>query len=345
MNGSRGEQHETVNQTARRDVDSAPVAAVRSRHSGGRGRPGGFGRRPGAVGHAQRQLRGLEPTARWTRIDADNVAQLTMAWTMQLGIHDSYESSPLVIGDTMYIVTPKPNYVYALDLARQGFIKWEFRPEIPDPERTQRSACCGAQTRGITLRRRPDLLRHPRRTGVRSRRGDRRADSGRPRTRTSESGETVPGMPLVVGRQGHRRRGRRRARRPRPRHPPTAPTPAGSGGGTTAWGRTTRVGIGSRFRALLSGRPRREPGARHLVRRLVAARRRLRLGLVHIRRRAQSLLLRHEQLRPVESGLPAGVGRGRAGRGRGPDRPTGTTTARRSWPATPTAESSSGPTT
>ena len=46
------------------------------------------------------------------QITVDNVEQLTMAWTTQLGIQDSYEASPLVIGDTMYIVTPKPNYVY-----------------------------------------------------------------------------------------------------------------------------------------------------------------------------------------------------------------------------------------
>ena len=83
------------------------------------------------------------------QINVDNVEQLTMAWTMQLGIQDSYEASPLVIGDTMYIVTPKPNYVYALDLVRQGVIKWEFRPEIPDLETTVTSACCGAQSRGL----------------------------------------------------------------------------------------------------------------------------------------------------------------------------------------------------
>ena len=84
------------------------------------------------------------------QINADNVQTLEMAWTMQLGIQDSHEASPLVIGDTMYIVTPKPNYLYALDLMRQGFIKWEFRPEIPDLETAVRSACCGAQTRGLT---------------------------------------------------------------------------------------------------------------------------------------------------------------------------------------------------
>ena len=84
------------------------------------------------------------------QINGDNVQTLEMAWTMQLGIQDSHEASPLVIGDTMYIVTPKPNYVYALDLMRQGVIKWEFRPEIPDLETAVRSACCGAQTRGLT---------------------------------------------------------------------------------------------------------------------------------------------------------------------------------------------------
>ena len=84
------------------------------------------------------------------QINGDNVQTLAMAWTMQHGIQDSHEASPLVIGDTMYIVTPKPNYVYALDLMRQGVIKWEFRPEIPDLETAVRSACCGAQTRGLT---------------------------------------------------------------------------------------------------------------------------------------------------------------------------------------------------
>tara|TARA_B100000586_G_scaffold147555_1_gene107147 strand:+ start:471 stop:2285 length:1815 start_codon:yes stop_codon:yes gene_type:complete len=84
------------------------------------------------------------------QIHVDNVQNLAMAWTVQLGIQDSHEASPLVIGDTMYIITPKPNYVYALDLVREGVIKWEFRPEIPDLETAVRSACCGAQTRGLT---------------------------------------------------------------------------------------------------------------------------------------------------------------------------------------------------
>ena len=65
------------------------------------------------------------------QINLSNIQNLTMAWSMQLGILDAHEASPLVIGNTMYIVTPKPNYVYALDLTHDGVIKWEFRPKSP----------------------------------------------------------------------------------------------------------------------------------------------------------------------------------------------------------------------
>jgi PQQ-dependent dehydrogenase (methanol/ethanol family) len=83
------------------------------------------------------------------QINLTNVQNLTAAWTFQLGILDTHEASPLVIGDTMYIVTPKPNYVYALDLKRDGVIKWEFRPEFPQLDAAIKGACCGAQTRGL----------------------------------------------------------------------------------------------------------------------------------------------------------------------------------------------------
>src|SRR5262245_11412682 len=62
------------------------------------------------------------------QINLTNVRNLTMAWSLQLGILDTHEAAPLVIGNTMYIVTPKPNYVYALDLTRDGVIKWSFGP-------------------------------------------------------------------------------------------------------------------------------------------------------------------------------------------------------------------------
>jgi len=84
-------------------------------------------------------------------INRDNVKDLTMAWSLQLGITDEFEAPPLIIGDTMYLVTPEPNRVLALDLNNQGEIKWEFRPDFP-PDKVKATldvACCGSQTRGL----------------------------------------------------------------------------------------------------------------------------------------------------------------------------------------------------
>ena len=82
------------------------------------------------------------------QINASNVKNLQVAWTLQIGILDQHEASPLVIGDTMYIASPKPNYVYAIDLAKDGVIKWEFRPTM-DVALATAQTCCGAQTRGL----------------------------------------------------------------------------------------------------------------------------------------------------------------------------------------------------
>jgi lanthanide-dependent methanol dehydrogenase len=84
-------------------------------------------------------------------INVDNVSDLTVAWTMQLAVSDEHQAPPLVIGDTMYLITAKPNHVYALDLNEQGAIKWEFRPtwEEGELDRAIEVGCCGMQTRGI----------------------------------------------------------------------------------------------------------------------------------------------------------------------------------------------------
>ena len=40
------------------------------------------------------------------QITQANVKNLQVAWTLQIGILDSHEASPLVVGDTMYMVSP-----------------------------------------------------------------------------------------------------------------------------------------------------------------------------------------------------------------------------------------------
>ena len=102
------------------------------------------------------------------QINLTNVQNLTMAWSFQLGILDTHEASPLVIGNTMYIVTPKPNYVYALDLTRDGVIKWEFRPEMPQMDAAIKARLLRRANARPRLRRRQDLLQHARRAGLRA---------------------------------------------------------------------------------------------------------------------------------------------------------------------------------
>lgn len=81
-------------------------------------------------------------------INAQNAGKLRLAYAFQLGSLRSNESTPLVIGDTLYVSTSwGPRYVYALD-AKTGAMKWKYEPEIPDD--VLQYACCDVNSRGIT---------------------------------------------------------------------------------------------------------------------------------------------------------------------------------------------------
>src|SRR3954451_10309728 len=54
------------------------------------------------------------------QINAENVKTLKPAWTFDTGIHRGQEAAPIVVGKTMYVVTPWPNVLYAFDLSKPG---------------------------------------------------------------------------------------------------------------------------------------------------------------------------------------------------------------------------------
>ena len=84
------------------------------------------------------------------QINAGNAARLRPVFTFDTGVRRGHEAAPLVIGTTMYIVTPFPNIVYALDLTRPDDpVKWVFRPR-PLPA-AQGVACCDVVNRGATF--------------------------------------------------------------------------------------------------------------------------------------------------------------------------------------------------
>jgi PQQ-dependent dehydrogenase (methanol/ethanol family) len=82
------------------------------------------------------------------QITAANVRKLQVAFTFSTGVDRGQEAAPIVVGNTMYVVAPFPNYLYALDLTRPGApMKWKFEPN-PDA-RSQGVACCDLVNRGV----------------------------------------------------------------------------------------------------------------------------------------------------------------------------------------------------
>ena len=81
------------------------------------------------------------------QVNAGNAAQLKLAFSFPTGLSRGHEAAPLVVDNTMYIVGPYPNPLFALDLTKPGApLKWRFDPK-PHPS-AQGVACCDTVNRG-----------------------------------------------------------------------------------------------------------------------------------------------------------------------------------------------------
>ena len=82
-----------------------------------------------------------------SQINASNVSKLQPAWTFSTGVLRGHEGGPLIIGNMMYLHTPFPNKVYALDLSQDGKIVWKYEPK-QDPNVIP-VMCCDTVNRGL----------------------------------------------------------------------------------------------------------------------------------------------------------------------------------------------------
>jgi PQQ-dependent dehydrogenase (methanol/ethanol family) len=80
------------------------------------------------------------------QINAQNVGKMQVAWMFSTGVLRGHEGSPLVVNDTMYINTPFPNKVFAIDLDTQK-IKWRYEPKQDVAVIPQ--MCCDTVYRGL----------------------------------------------------------------------------------------------------------------------------------------------------------------------------------------------------
>jgi len=81
------------------------------------------------------------------QINKGNVKNLQPMWTFSTGVLRGHEGGPLVIGDMMYVHTPFPNTVFALDLKNNGRIVWKHEPK-QDPNVIP-VMCCDTVNRGV----------------------------------------------------------------------------------------------------------------------------------------------------------------------------------------------------
>ena len=82
-----------------------------------------------------------------TQINTKTAKNLRPVWTFSTGVLRGHEGGPLVIGDVMYLSTPFPNKVFALDLNNNGRILWSYEPK-QDPNVIP-VMCCDTVNRGV----------------------------------------------------------------------------------------------------------------------------------------------------------------------------------------------------
>jgi alcohol dehydrogenase (cytochrome c) len=84
-----------------------------------------------------------------TQITSGNARRLRPTWSFSTGVLGGHEGQPLVVNNTMYVVTPYPNVVYAFDLTKEGYpLKWKYRPYVNGA--VVGIACCDVVNRGAS---------------------------------------------------------------------------------------------------------------------------------------------------------------------------------------------------
>ncbi len=129
------------------------------------------------------------------QINRDNVQKLEPAWTFSTGVLRGHEGSPLVVGDRMYLQTPFPNDVFALDLDHNGRIVWKYSPR-QDPNVIP-VMCCDTVNRGLSYADGKIVIEQADTTVV-ALDAKTGAEIWKAKNGDPNKGETMTGAPLIV---------------------------------------------------------------------------------------------------------------------------------------------------
>jgi alcohol dehydrogenase (cytochrome c) len=81
------------------------------------------------------------------QITPANVKNLKVQWALQLGTLRSQESTPILVGDTLFVTSSfGPKNLFAVN-AKTGEVRWKYSPEVP--KGIDQYACCDVNNRGV----------------------------------------------------------------------------------------------------------------------------------------------------------------------------------------------------
>jgi len=134
-----------------------------------------------------------------TSISTTTVANLKPVWSVSTGTLRAHEGNPLVVGSVMFVHSPFPNTVYALDLAKPGApILWRYTVPAAVARTTPPTVCCDVGSRGMAYHPSGKLyvpLLHGDLAALDAKSGK---EIWRVRNAESREGATMPAAPLVV---------------------------------------------------------------------------------------------------------------------------------------------------
>lgn len=126
-----------------------------------------------------------------------NVGTLRPTWTFSTGVLRGHEGQPLVVNNTLYVVTPWPNVLYAFDLTQEDYpLKFKYRPDVSPA--AVGVACCDTVNRGAVYADGKIVynLLDGHTVAVDAETG---AELWKAKVADLDSGETITMAPLVVG--------------------------------------------------------------------------------------------------------------------------------------------------
>jgi PQQ-dependent dehydrogenase (methanol/ethanol family) len=132
-----------------------------------------------------------------TEITPENAGKLRSVWSFSTGVLGGHEGQPLMVNNTLYVVTPYPNVLYAFDLTQEDYpLKFKYRPDV-NPA-SQGVACCDAVNRGAVYAEGKIVynLLDGHTVAVDAETGE---ELWKVKVANLETGETITMAPLVIG--------------------------------------------------------------------------------------------------------------------------------------------------